>query len=458
MSRSARRWMIGVIVLLAWFNAGSDFFRAQKNAIHSFDDVLERKWVFLWPPWAPLIAFVSHDTDEHLYYEYTRAILGEEADLNQIAGQHHGANMEVGLRELRERFARVPAGKWRLPYRDVPIEYPPVAVIYMLIPRLVSSTLTNYRLTFGILAALTWFFGWWLAGRVFPSVPAATLWRRAFIATIAAGSILVRRLDVLPAALSFSAFALVATRRAFAGGGVVALGAAAKLYPLFFLPAWGALLLARRRFGELARLAAGVAIGLGAIVVAMRAVLGPAASELAQSIRYYGDRPFQIESTVGGLAMAFGGKQAVFFSFGSFNAVAPRWLATVMSALLVAGVLAIALAVLLRARRSPDADDDRLLAWATVATLAWVLITAKVLSPQYFLWLAPLFAALPGEDGDRLARRFLWLLGLTQLIFPIAYELVDTATVPGIALLSTRNVLLIATFVFAVRRGILLRR
>jgi len=454
----ARRWQLGVVVILCWFNAGTDFFRAEKAAIHSFDDVLARKWVFLWPPWAPVLAFVSHDTDEHLYFEYTRAILGEAADLPYIAQQHHG-DVAAGLRDLEQRLARAPSTGWRLPYRDVPVEYPPVAVVYMLIPRLVSATLGGYRVAFGALAALTWLVGWWLARRVFPSLPEEVLWRRALFATVAAGSILVRRLDVLPAALAFAAFALVATRRAFAAGVVVALGAAAKLYPLFFLPAWGALLLGMRRTGELARLAAGVAVGLGAIVAATRLLLGPAASELLQSVRYYSERPFQLESMVGGVALALGGRQAVSLSFGSFNVGAPRWLATAMTALLLAGLAAVALLVLVRARRlradislDNNAAAGRLLAWSSVATLSWVLITSKVLSPQYLLWCAPLFAALPGDDGARLARRFVWLLALTQLIFPIGYELVNQATLPGIALLLGRNLLLVATFVFALRR------
>jgi hypothetical protein len=455
----ARRWQLGVIVLLFWFNAGTDFFRAQKAAIHSFDDALARKWVFLWPPWAPVLAFVSHDTDEHLYFEYTRAILGESADLGYIAQQHHG-DVAASLRDLEARMARAPATGWRLPYRDVPIEYPPVAVVYMLVPRVLSATLGGYRVAFGALAALTWLVGWWLARRVFPSVPSEVLWRRALFATLAAGSILVRRLDVLPAALAFAAFALVAGRRAFAAGVVVALGAAAKLYPLFFLPAWGALLLGMGRLGELARLAAGVAIGLGAVVAATRLLLGPAASELLQSVRYYGERPFQLESMVGGVALALGGRQAVSLSFGSFNVAAPRWLATVMTALLLAGLAAVALLVLVRARglrRQTNPLDNNsaeraLLAWSSVATLAWVLATSKVLSPQYFLWCAPLFAALPGGDGARLARRTTWLLALTQIIFPIGYELVNQATLPGIALLLGRNLLLLATCAFAVHR------
>jgi hypothetical protein len=448
----ARRWQIGVVLLLVWFNAGTDFFRAQKASIHSFDDVLDKKWLFVWPPWAPVLAFVSHDTDEHLYFEYTRAILGEAADLGHIAQQHHG-DVAAGLRDLEERIARAPSTGWRLPYRDVPIEYPPLAVIYMLVPRVISSTLGGYRLAFGALAALTWLFGWWLARRAFPSLSAETLWRRAFFCTLAAGSLLVRRLDVLPAALSFSAFVLVAGRHAFSAGLVVALGAATKLYPLFFLPAWGALLLGRRRWSELARLSAGVAVGLGAIVAATRLVLGPAAAELLQSVRYYGERPFQLESMVGGVALAVGGRGAVSLSFGSFNVAAPRWLATVMTALLLAGLAAIALLVLVRSRReASDSDGKTLLAWASVATLAWVLATSKVLSPQYFLWCAPLFAALPDGDGDRLARRFVWLLAMTQLIFPIAYELVNQATIPGIALLLARNALLVATFMLAVRR------
>jgi hypothetical protein len=45
-------------------------------------------------------------------------------------------------------------------------------------------------------------------------------------------------------------------------------------------------------------------------------------------------------------------------------------------------------------------------------------------------------------------------LGVTQLIYPIGYELVSDATLPGLLLVHTRNLLLAATAVLAFRAAL----
>lgn len=88
---------------------------------------------------------------------------------------------------------------------------------------------------------------------------------------------------------------------------------------------------------------------------------------------------------------------------------------------------------------------------AFVALVAVVLVSNKLLSPQYIIWVLPLVAYVEGFD-------LLWLTicALTTLIFPFMYQtrhpilLVPTnpAFLPTIAL---RNAFLVAAAVLAVR-------
>ena len=97
----------------------------------------------------------------------------------------------------------------------------------------------------------------------------------------------------------------------------------------------------------------------------------------------------------------------------------------------------------------------------TVLFLLLAIASAKVLSPQYLVWLVPLMPLLPWED--KLSRMvmigYLAMLALTTVIFPYTYFSRVSAllifsdqqyvrmppTLSGLALLAARNLLLIAT-------------
>ena len=70
--------------------------------------------------------YVSHESDEHLYFEFSRLILGEDADLGHIARQTMG-DTNANLTDLQARVK--PGPGLRLPYRDVSVGYPPVGVL-----------------------------------------------------------------------------------------------------------------------------------------------------------------------------------------------------------------------------------------------------------------------------------------------------------------------------------------
>ena len=83
------------------------------------------------------------------------------------------------------------------------------------------------------------------------------------------------------------------------------------------------------------------------------------------------------------------------------------------------------------------------------------LIAARVLSPQYLLWLCPLLAVVGGWQG-----RFGLVIaaGLTSLVYPVLYtDLVDSETAGhgrALAAAVARNVLLVVLYAFLVRRAV----
>ena len=99
----------------------------------------------------------------------------------------------------------------------------------------------------------------------------------------------------------------------------------------------------------------------------------------------------------------------------------------------------------LRRALPPAARDLAVLLLGTVLLLAFIL-TNKVFSPQYLLWLGPLFALAYGFR-PRLAPAVLALLlasALTQAIFPVFYRQLKELRAPLIVLLNLRNLILVA--------------
>jgi hypothetical protein len=133
-------------------------------------------------------------------------------------------------------------------------------------------------------------------------------------------------------------------------------------------------------------------------------------------LSYFANRPVQIESTgspILFLAAHFGYPVQIVFSFGSTNVVSglERYVEFFLDVLFVAGYL---YALFLQWRGKLDVTQ------AFIAILLIFIVTGKVFSPQYLMWLIPLLA----YSG---AYKRFWLIVwvpislLTTYIFPYIY-------------------------------------
>jgi len=78
------------------------------------------------------------------------------------------------------------------------------------------------------------------------------------------------------------------------------------------------------------------------------------------------------------------------------------------------------------------------------ATLAALVATGKVLSPQYLLWLIPLVALLPRGRGLTAAALLVAAMALSHEIFPGRYrDLVENLGSEAVLLLLARDALLV---------------
>jgi 4-amino-4-deoxy-L-arabinose transferase-like glycosyltransferase len=170
-----------------------------------------------------------------------------------------------------------------------------------------------------------------------------------------------------------------------------------------------------------------------------------------RSFTYHVERGIQIESTYAGVIMAghgFGEPMSIRESHAAYNIDTPY--TNLVKSLQGLLFLAVAGAIAWRfvaGRRSLAlaARDVAVLLLGIVFLLAFI-VTNKVFSPQYLLWIGPLLALAYGFRR-RLAPAvlaFLVISALTQAIFPRLYKQLRELQALPIFLLNLRNVMLIA--------------
>lgn len=271
------------------------------------------------------------------------------------------------------------------PYRDFPVEYPPLTLgLAYLIHQ--PSLLTSIAL----LAA---------SQLLIELIIATVLWRtwgrRAGIAYLVLGTPMAFfpfpyvRIDLLAVLLAVGGAALARRRHPMAGGVVLAAAVFAKVWPVVLAPA----MLVRRQWKGLGAWALTGVVGL----VAWVAWAGT--SGLEQVATFRGANGWQIESFPGVIIHTIDPASSRVEQGAWRTAIGvPGWAKAVMAlAVLLVAVVAWAWSARAAASRRELAID----AYAPVAVVVAMLVFAPILSPQYVLWFLP-FAAIATAAGDRL--------------------------------------------------------
>lgn len=345
----------------------------------------------------------------------------------------------------------------QFPYRDFPIEYPPLALLPMVLPQLLnfkrSLGISGYAILFSIENAL------------FSTVVALLLWQissgwqslqRSRLVVVSYGllaiitaPVLLWRYDLFPALLTQLAFlGVIANRPSLAGIGI-GLGIAAKLYPAILLPIFSLYYLVKREYSAFLR-------SLIASTVTACLVLLPFALVGSEGffnfLSYHKLRGIQLETLPAGvilLAHKLGWTEVeVIFNYGAFHLVSPL-ADSVLKGLPLAFLLLFGLAIIscFHSFRMEQVKSGRVttesLAAYIVAVLLIFIATNKVFSAQYMIWLLP-FAPLLRLRQQGL---FMVICAITIVLYPFLYDQLSAIDTIPILLLNLRNVLII-TLIF----------
>ena len=329
-------------------------------------------------------------------------------------------------------------------FHNLPVEYPPLAIIPFTLTLL--PALTDYVTVFAV-----WMGAFVLLG--YAGFLRFSTRRRGlvyvFYLVLGATATLLARFDLVPALVTLAALWAAERRRFPLAYVLLAAGILLKLYPAFLVPVvmvehWrvvsrDAVQRGETPVGEALRgwraephgaawrlwervrahpaprqVALGTAICAGLVVLAFACALSFDPSGALSGFNYAGARPLQVESTPASilwLGSLFGIPAAPNYSFTSLNFVGS--LDVVLKPLSALALAGGCLWVYWRQARGKLSAGR-----AFLACLCVVLVTNKIFSPQYVIWVLPVVAYVEGFD-------FVWvaICFLTTLDFPIIYQL-----------------------------------
>jgi len=443
------------VLVIAFFHVGyhrAQFSAEERQRLYQrfLDDPVGAS---LADPIAALRVHHVRDGDEYLYLSWANFMLGKPADREFLLEE---SDATINLLPFHAPAA---SGNRRLlPYRDFVFQYPPLAVIPIVLPALITTRPVLYPYAFGALAGLAAlaiaFIGWALRAH-FPTEhrdPARHyLWMSAG-ALFLVGVTLETRLDVFAAAVVAVALWAVVTERWILAGMLLGAGAAMKVYPALLFPAFLAPLVAQRRYRDvLASILAFLAVGFFACALAASVSW----SGFLHALELQSSRGLQVES-VGATVVAwievFTGSPLETVQLSGARDLAGAsapWVASMCRLLVPAMALLGALFSWWAARTSPVERPSPALLFDGVATaMAGIWIASPVLSPQYLVWGLPVFL-FASSSAARLL--YLLALGVTRIEYPACYPFIAHLELSGLMVLSVRNGLLIATWVALLR-------
>ncbi|HET8846952.1 MAG TPA: hypothetical protein VFN35_36145 [Ktedonobacteraceae bacterium] len=355
----------------------------------------------------------------------------------------------------------------------LPQEYPPLTVLLFSLPLL--TPLPYYALIFALLMTLVALGLYRLLARSGASEAAPIF---LFYLVLGTGAVVQERFDLLPAACTL--ICLLAAERGHwrVAYLALALGVLLKLYPILLLPA---LFLAeqhsyreqpasaekptKKRFRIWQRsqnclLFAVICIGIMggfALINYSDALISP--------LRYFLQRPFQIEALASSLLWLgkFSGvPYTINFDFGSLNIQSglAQFISPLCTLFAIIGTL---VALWLQWSRRIE------LATSMVGLICVLLVTGKVFSPQYLIWLFPLLAYISARRKTTRLEMLGWLLVsvLTTFIYVVYYSQLahpesaaaTVQTLPGFfEMVALRNLLLLVTVLCFLLRNSLARK
>jgi hypothetical protein len=348
------------------------------------------------------------------------------------------------------------------PVHDTQWQYPPAAALIFLVPQVLTHFGLSYIIAFFLFALAADFAVYTLllghadrnaaADDAVPHLTGVWIW---VIGGFAMGPLLLMRYDVIVTALAVGGLvaapaASVRTRWSLRGA-LIGLGTMVKAWP-------GTLILGLPPHGP-GRRALAWAVGTA---VAVTGILSLSLTGAFSFLSGQSNRGIEVESVLASpfmVASWLGYPVKVVHAYGSFQISGPG-ISVVSSFAELLTVVGVGIVLWWRLLRFRPRCWTPALMYDTAFTVVLVLVvTSRVLSPQYLIWLLGLAAVVLTENGPlrraTVLARPAWLVVccvlVTQFEFPLLFGEVMGGQFWGTSLVALRNLVLVCACVQALR-------
>ncbi len=343
-----------------------------------------------------------------------------------------------------------------IPYRDFSVEYPPLSLLFMLLPLLFVSSIEGYA---DVFAGMILVFN--TAGLVFVSslsrklglhhTKTLTIYTLAFFAL---GDITINRFDVIPAILTLVAIYYHVSGKNKLSWLFLGLGALVKLYPLILAPIFGIYYLQKKQYRPLLK-------GLSVFSITGMAVALPIViinfSGFWEFIDFHLSRGLQIESGYASvliLANKLGLTDISVVSGRASMDVEGPGVGFFLSASAWFTMVALSISYWLyyRSIKNHGYSHEIFISFS-LGIIALLIITSKVFSPQFVIWLYPFVCLVGSRQHGAIWIIFVMIGLMSSYIFPYNYGQLINLEQPAVAFLWVRNILVFCLGVLVLVAG-----
>ncbi len=334
----------------------------------------------------------------------------------------------------------------QVPYRDFNLEYPPLALLFFVLPGLLADNYIQLGILFRIEVLIFSVIGLLVLYDIARRLGKAP-WKLLLpytLCILAIGPIIGEQYDIIPAIFTLLALYCFWLGKHKTSWVFLALGVMTKIYPVVIAPIFIIWYIRNRQY-RLIWTNLLIFAGICLAIVLPFLVISP--DSIWNLFSYHSQRGIQIESTYASLLLAVAllglSPVGLIMNFGSWNIESP--VADVIAGLstfLLVVFLILSFWFIYRQTRPGEAQIARLGA-CSLLVVSITLITSKILSPQYLIWLIPLVPLILTRWRHAVLGVFIGAGIMTYYIFPHNYLSLLNLDPGVVTVLILRNILVV---------------
>ncbi len=315
-----------------------------------------------------------------------------------------------------------------MPYSEYTLEYPPLSLAFLIIPKLLSWNFESFAVFFSIEAVIAAFFCFLFVMKISDRIGFNRLAALLIIilTIVAANKFIVSRNDIFAVLFVVISMYLFMRKNYVSSSILLTCATFIKIYPIILIPIFAIILFTKKDWKNTAIFF--IIAAVVGLIIELPFLINDPSSAFAY-LTYHSDRGLQVESVTSSLLMIvnlfFPIIDGIEVKYGSLSLIGdiPDAIAGVMDYLLMGALVLSALFMIYRlwSQKNDEKKEFQMLALMSIIIVSIFIIFSKVYSAQYVLWIliyVPMIFIAKGNERKRFCVVFLLFI-IFSAISPI---------------------------------------